>query len=556
MRFSNLFKLSFVGMLIFSPAMAQEADKVHDEALKVLRSQSGNTNQPATAAAPAARPPLGESRTEREARLKAEAQQRLAERERLQAEKRRQFEDYVKQRERLRQEQQTPGSKPAAPGNVHNQALDVLRQSPPASSTTTAAPAPANPTTPPPATVQPATPPVAPSAPPRSSTPAPQPQPSTEEVQQKALEILRQQRNEPAAPPVREPEITPRAVAPAPVTPSATAREDTHQKALEVLRQQTPSPASAPTVAPAAPVTTSRPAPPPSEPKPSPDLQRRLDEIQRELNTPQPRPGRSETDNQAYLKELEERALQNRPQTLPARAATPAPAQPITAARPAQTTTPTLDSQTREVIRRQDEELRQSPVTALPRTAPPAAAAHPSNRLDPAAEARAREVLRQQQQAVTAPAATTVAPSAQPIASAPPRQTTPAPAPALVTSPAGDVVYSRELEERARQALLERAGNQASAAAAATSPLPSSTTPTPAPANVSNAPLQTDAELERVHSRAIETLVQVQPGEGAQTQFKSKQDRLRALTDLYRADKMTPAEYHQRRAQILAEPSK
>src|SRR5687768_5397375 len=143
MRLSKLFKLSFVGSLIFSPAMAQEADKVHDEALKVLRSQSGNTNQAPSTATPAPRSTAGESRIERDARLKAEAQQRLAERDRLQAEKRRQFEEYVKERERLRQQQRMqddvlarqpgqPKSTVTPKGNVHDQALDVLRQTQPA----------------------------------------------------------------------------------------------------------------------------------------------------------------------------------------------------------------------------------------------------------------------------------------------------------------------------------------------------------------------------------------------------------------------------------------
>jgi hypothetical protein len=45
-------------------------------------------------------------------------------------------------------------------------------------------------------------------------------------------------------------------------------------------------------------------------------------------------------------------------------------------------------------------------------------------------------------------------------------------------------------------------------------------------------------------------LNQIQAG----TAPKTKQQRIKELTDLYRADKMSPAEYHQKRAQILAEP--
>jgi hypothetical protein len=115
------------------------------------------------------------------------------------------------------------------------------------------------------------------------------------------------------------------------------------------------------------------------------------------------------------------------------------------------------------------------------------------------------------------------------------------------SNPPGDVGYSQDLENRARQMLLERSQPQPSAeadaaqAAAAAANVPATTHVGPDPA------------LEQVHSRAYETLVQVKPGEGGQTQLKTKQERLRALTELYKADRMTPAEYHQRRATILAE---
>src|SRR5688572_9447816 len=182
MRFCKLFQVSFAGALIFSPLMAQEAGKVHDEALKVLR---GDTNQPAapTSATPS-KAPANETRAEREARLKAEAQQRLVERERVQAEKRRQFEDYVKERERLRQERQSGGT----PGTVHNQAIETLRKSDAPAATTSTTAAPVTTTTQPVATPAPAAPAATP-APVTTSQPAPAP--SNDEVQQRALEILR-----------------------------------------------------------------------------------------------------------------------------------------------------------------------------------------------------------------------------------------------------------------------------------------------------------------------------------------------------------------------------
>lgn len=54
------------------------------------------------------------------------------------------------------------------------------------------------------------------------------------------------------------------------------------------------------------------------------------------------------------------------------------------------------------------------------------------------------------------------------------------------------------------------------------------------------------ANTEEIHNRALEVLNNPGP--------KTKQDRLRDLTDLYKADKIGPAEYHQKRAAILAEP--
>jgi len=116
------------------------------------------------------------------------------------------------------------------------------------------------------------------------------------------------------------------------------------------------------------------------------------------------------------------------------------------------------------------------------------------------------------------------------------------------------VEYSKDLENRARQALLERqqpqqapaTAQQAQAQAAATA----------ASSGDLNAPLTPNPEVEKVHARAMETLTQVQPGEGGQTRLKNKQERINALTELYRADRLTPAEYHQRRAAILAEPNK
>ncbi len=536
MRLGKLFQVSFVGALIFSPLMAQEASKVHEEALKVLR---GETNRPPTTATstPSA-PPANETRAEREARMRAEAQQRVAERERQQAERRRQFEEYVKERERLRQERQSAGQ----PGTVHNQALEVLRKS----DTTTPSPAPAT-TTPAPATRSTPTPAATPS--PSTAPKSSKPQSSNEDVQQRALEVVRTEREQ-TAPATAN-------VAAAPSGALAQSSADVHQKALEVLRQQSqsapattaPSPAPAPaapaTPPPAAPTTSApRNTTPPADRKPSPELQRRLDEMQRELQVEQQQRGAASAPqvDDAYKRELEQRALQmmqERPASTAAKA--PAPSSAPTAA-----ATPALDTQTREMIRRQDQQAARQPAPV----AQPSAASTTAT-LDPAAEARAREILRQQQQAVATPSPE-LQPAGRPATPAPAPRTTPPPASpapiatAAAAAPAGgsEVQYSRELEDRARQSLLQRAqADQPGVSSAASAPTVDPLT----------TPLQADPKTDQLHNRALEALVQVEPAEGGQTRPRNKQERLRALTELYRADKMTPADYHQRRAQILAE---
>ena len=550
MRLSRLLKLSFVGSLLFTPAMAQETDKVHEEALRVLRSGSATTNAAAApaAVAPGARGP--ETRAERSARLRAEAQQRLAERERLQAQKREQFQEYVRERERMRSG--------AAPGTVHDQALKTLRQQTEAGNTASAVtPAPAATATPAPAATAPAARPVpavqpqpaqAPTTPTPAARPAP-PQSSNNNVQQRALDIVREQREQPssaAGTPVRESELAPRTLA----TPSARNNTaDKHQQALEVLRQQTGQSSTAPAAA-AQPATTAR----QDDLKPSPELQRRLDEMNKELNTPPPR-ATTQADNE-YTRELEQRALQmmqNQNRATPA-AVTAAPASSTPTV--TRSTTPAANNsaqeaeRAREAIRRQEEQLRRqssgvasSAPVSRPVTTPPAAR---SNAVDPAAEQRAREILRQQQQAVsnTSTAPTTAATTPPPAASV--RSTSPA--------PATDTQYSQDLENRARQALLARAQDQPNTAAPQAETAQQAATAASS-GNISTAPVY-NPEIDRLHSRAYETLVQVEPGEAGQARLKSKQERLRALTDLYKADRMTPAEYHQRRAAILAEPNK
>jgi hypothetical protein len=148
-------------------------------------------------------------------------------------------------------------------------------------------------------------------------------------------------------------------------------------------------------------------------------------------------------------------------------------------------------------------------------------------------QARAREILRQQQAQQAnvdtrpKPATTTAAPANStpaPVATttpAPAAVTTPKPA-ATTTSPAATGPSNAELQARAQEILRQQ---QASQAPAATATAPATAASGQGSANY--AP-------------------KVAP--------KSKADRLADLNALYKADQVTPAEYHKRRAAILAEP--
>jgi hypothetical protein len=92
------------------------------------------------------------------------------------------------------------------------------------------------------------------------------------------------------------------------------------------------------------------------------------------------------------------------------------------------------------------------------------------------------------------------------------------------------------LEERARQVIRERAVDQSQPATATSTP-----SATPAPAQ---------AQQQAIEATRQAPVQNNAPPAG----LKAKRERIREITELYRADKMSSAEYHQRRAQILAEP--
>jgi hypothetical protein len=491
MRMSEFLRASFVGALLFTPAMADEIEQVHQEALRVLREKLGQSNS----SAPSSRldqadPEIARVRAEREARIKAEAQQRMAERDRLQAERRQQLEQFVKDRERVRQEQREYDV------NVARQ-TGLVRES------------------------------------------------DYNEVHARALEALHQaqiqQQNPVNAAPAGfaaspSTETNPRVVVQASSALSSSTQTDSadvHAKALEVLRQQTQGSRALTTS------TTVLDAPN-AAPQPSPDLQRRLKEMQAELEQEQLQKRTATTSiPDDYVADLERRARETTQGTVsPAAGSTP----PIIAPAPSG-----LDASTREIIERQNREIARGLGSTTPSTRPAPTFQQPAP-------------------------APTPAPAITPASAAPQTAVT-----HTTTTDTASVQYSRELEERARQILLERAGQNVQTTPAptttvtTTSPVPAATpTPTPAPItppsaavnaataaanNVSSAPVTTplpDANVSDVHGRALQTLNQIQAGEG--TVPKTKMQRLKELTDLYRADKMGPTEYHQKRAQILAEP--
>jgi hypothetical protein len=304
----------------------------------------------------------------------------------------------------------------------------------------------------------------------------------------------------------------------------------------------------------------------------------------------------------SYVQELERTAREAAQQRAAATAAiTGAPA----------ATTPIIDPKLRDMLERQNREIsRESGFNPAVTTASQPYY-FPRRGLSPDAEAKARQILEQEQGLIPTPSSSAANAPAAPAASTAPAMTAPAepaaPAPAVAPAitastpsasasaamaPSGTIApddsqvrYSKELEERARQILLQRAQNQSTAAAHA-APAPASPVPptqpsapemrpagsaasaasvapaTQAPASpasgVAAAKAASEAQADEIHARALETLNQIESGKAPQPAAAgpmSKQERLRAITDLYKADKMSPAEYHRQRAAIIASPN-
>jgi hypothetical protein len=216
-----------------------------------------------------------------------------------------------------------------------------------------------------------------------------------------------------------------------------------------------------------------------------------------------------------------------------------------------------LDPETKEILSRQNAELSKElghTSSSLPQihSAPTNLGSLPPHALAPEMEAQARQILRQQE------AANTTAPN---VRSAPSSSSASVAAAAVPAAQAqNQIPYSREAEARARQELLNQpqasTSPQASANNSITPPQTNlSPAATPAPAGGA-----TDAELAAIHAKALDTMEHVlnpSPKERSNEILSAKmpkREKLHELTDLYKADKLTPAEYHAYRAKIIAQP--
>lgn len=234
-----------------------------------------------------------------------------------------------------------------------------------------------------------------------------------------------------------------------------------------------------------------------------------------------------DTDEQAKMREALRQALGQ-----PGAVATPAPP-------------PAAPTSVKEV------KPAPAPTVVVPipvETPPPVVKTKPKNKsadpvwiepADDADTARLREALRQSLGTESPTAATAVKPAATPVVI-----TAPTPAPAAISTPPSSDQYSNVSNAGADDATarMEEALRQAMAAqpAAPAQPAPARTSPgktvasTQSPARFTAAPLHNDL-IPSPFSAA-------------------KQQKLDALLNRYKADQITPQEYHRQRAEIIAGP--
>lgn len=477
MKFSRCLQIGVVGGCFLTPAMAQEAQKAQEEALRLLRGEAAVSQEPATVAPPGStesfEAELRRHRNEREAMLKAQvAVADAARRERL-AERRTQWETAVLERERIRSAQRKHDMKVAediglvkaahAAGSVDEDALRMLRAAP----ATAASQAPTEPETakvetPPtqlasldqadsaPLVVEPPTQ-VAQAAPVQVAQADPAYDAYMRQLEQRAAEIARAQSG--ATPPA----------SPSQVDPGA--------KALEVLRQQAGKTPNMPvTPQPQAAGVDGAEA----EAKARAALREYMSTHAYEAVPHVMTPKSADSSTVTYSKELEEKALQ----TIQSNRAVPTPAVPSAS----------------------DADLA-------------------------AAQARALEALR----STPPPPTPQVEPATQPIVALQPAMPAPAAAVTEVSTP-----------HTAAPAKPAADADLAAAHAKALEALRGTAMPTPLP--------PTDL------APATPATASPQPAAAVIPSVKSKREKLAELNELYKQDKVAPADYHQMRAKILAEP--
>jgi hypothetical protein len=155
---------------------------------------------------------------------------------------------------------------------------------------------------------------------------------------------------------------------------------------------------------------------------------------------------------------------------------------------------------------------------------------------------------------VETPAPVVVAPAAAPAPSEPVVQ--PVPAPVVVAAPVADT----EAQAKARAALLQKI-SEAGAPPAAMPPM-TPMTPEKIAVEKTETPVSTAPVVAPV---AAPMVMEPKPAVVAEPMVKpietpalpiaaTKEERLQALLDKYKADQITPAEYHTERAKIIGEP--
>ena len=236
----------------------------------------------------------------------------------------------------------------------------------------------------------------------------------------------------------------------------------------------------------------------------------------------------------------------------PPAAVLPSPRRTESPAPPASGLNAEQEAAAREALRRKISEMNTVavPVAALPATprpvvapvavAPPAVAV--TSGLSPEQEAAARQLLRAN---YTEAAPVARAPIPVPAAPAAPEAALPKPIPAAVPGPLDPAADART-RELLRQKMSELTVTQ-----------PASPVDTGAEAKSrrdAEAAAKAEARSRETPPPVLKPAVPAEAGAVAPAYPKTKQQRLSELLEAYKADKITPADYHNERAKIISEP--